>query len=100
MMHTLPFTPSFWGTILLYTLAGVLYGCATQVWMVILARSLMGTAALLGSAIIFTYIGENGTIMDEFREKKGRRPLKQAVYTFATFATIAMQVLLLGAFCI
>ena len=96
MLDTLPFTPSLLLMIVLFGVSGVVYASATDVWMVILARGIMGVASLLGSSIMQTYVGEMSTILDTSREEKGQRPLKPIVYLFHLFSINGVQVLLLG----
>ena len=96
VMDALPFTPLLLLTISLYTLGGVVYGFATEVWVVFAGRGVMGVAALMGSAIIHTYVGETGVYMDRIRERKGLRPRKGVLYIGVLFTTNTLQVLLLG----
>ena len=96
MLDTLPFTPTLLVMIVLFGVSGVFYASATDVWMVILARGIMGVASLLGSSIMQTYVGEMSTILDTSRGEKGQRPLKPIVYLFHLFSINGVQVLLLG----
>ena len=73
-----------------------MYATATDIWMVILARSGMGSASLFLSSIVYTYIGETGTIMDRGRQIKGKPPRKHMLYTVALFATASANALVLG----
>ena len=98
MVDTLPYTPLLLSSLLLSGVGGVVYACATDVWMVILARGVMGVSVLFGSSVLHTYVGETGTILDEIREKKGKRPVKHILYMVVMFATNGMQVVMLGMF--
>ena len=96
MMDILPYTASFLVMVAVYVIGGTLYACAGEVWMVIVARSFMGIGGLLSSALIYTYIGEMGTVMDKIRVNKGKRPLKQFMYTKAMFTSVGVNALLSG----
>ena len=96
LIGSLPFTPLLLLTCTLYTAGGVLYGFATNVWMVFAARAIMGMGVSFGMTILNTYIGENGTYMDTIREKKMKRPLKPVLYTTVLLISVVMQVVLLG----
>ena len=61
-----------------------------------MARGLMGVAAVFTSAIIFTYTGETATIMDQDRQKLGKKSIKNMFYLAVTFTTHGYHVLLLG----
>ncbi|CAI8055072.1 hypothetical protein GBAR_LOCUS30061 [Geodia barretti] len=87
MMDSLPFTLLMLLTFSLFTVAGVVYGCATHIWMVFVARGLMGAAALFASSIIYTYTGEIGSIMDMERLKMRKKPMKGTLYLAITFTT-------------
>ena len=96
LMDALPYTPVLLLTISLYTAGGLVYGFATQIWMVFAARGLMGAAALFGAAIIFSYTGETGTLMDRERLNMGKKLIKGHLYLAITFITHGYQVFLLG----
>ncbi|CAI8050266.1 hypothetical protein GBAR_LOCUS27623 [Geodia barretti] len=96
LMDTLPYTPLILFTTFLYTISGVVYGWATRVWMVFIARGLMGSAALFGSSVIYTYIGEIGTYMDRSRRKMGKKPMKDVLYIANTLASNGWYFGLLG----
>ena len=64
----------------MYVVAGVVYALAVDVWMVILARGLMGGAALFCVSAVATYMGEMGTVMDDIRKRKGKKPKKHVLY--------------------
>ena len=69
----------------LFAIGGALYALAVGIWMALLGQGLMGAAAGFCSAVVHIYIGEMGTIMDEVREKQGKRPMKFAVYIAYSF---------------
>ena len=96
MMERAPFTVSILVTMSLYALSGVVYATATDVWMVILARSGMGSASLFLSSMLYTYIGETGTIMDRGRQIKGKPPRKHLLYTVVLFGTGSANAILIG----
>ena len=99
MMETASFTVSILVTMSIYVLSGVVYATATDVWMVILARGFMGCASLLISSIVYTYIGEAGTIMDRGRQKKGKPQRKHFLYFLVLLATGSANAFLLGEIC-
>ena len=96
MMDMAPYTVSILVALFICAISGTVYATATDVWMVILARCLMGSASLIFSSIIYTYIGEVGTVMDGVREKKGKPPRKNLLYLLALLATTFANALLLG----
>ena len=71
--------------IFVFFVGGALYAVAENIWIVFLGRGLMGGAASFCAAVVHMYIGEMGTIMDEVREKQGKRPMKFAVYIAYSF---------------
>ena len=96
VLDMLPFTVPILLVMLTYATGGALYASATEVWMVILARGMMGGAALLVSALLYSYIGVMGTTMDEIRKKKGKRPMKNTLYLAVLFVMNAANVTVLG----
>ena len=91
-----PFTAPLVLLMLMYAIGGVLYASAIGVWMVILARGMMGGAGLFVSAVLHSYIGEMGAMMDEIRKKKGKKPLKNVLYMAVMFSINGANVLVLG----
>ena len=85
MAEKVPYTIMILFTCILYTVGGLFYGQANKVWMVIVGRSLMGSAAAFADVTTSSYIGEMGTRMDEIRERKGKRPLKYSLYIAYSF---------------
>jgi hypothetical protein len=53
-------------------------------------------AALFASSIIYTYIGEIGSIMDMERLKMRKKPMKGTLYLAITFTTHGSHIVLLG----
>jgi MFS family permease len=98
ILDILPFTAPLSLLMLMYAVGGALYASATEVWMAMLARGMMGGAGLFAASVLYSYIGEMGTIMDEIRKKKGKRPLKNVLYMAAMFALNGANVLVLGKF--
>ena len=96
ILDILPFTAPLSLLMLMYAVGGALYASATEVWMAMLARGMMGGAGLFAASVLYSYIGEMGTIMDEIRKKKGKRPLKNVLYMAAMFALNGANVLVLG----
>ena len=81
----LPYTVLILLFLSLYAIGGALYALAVSVWMALLGRGIMGGATAFCSTVVQIYIGEMGTIMDEVREKQGKRPMKYAVYIAFSF---------------
>jgi predicted MFS family arabinose efflux permease len=100
ILDILPFTAPLSLLMLMYAVGGALYASATEVWMAMLARGMMGGAGLFAASVLYSYIGEMGTIMDEIRKKKGKRPLKNVLYMAAMFALNGANVLVLGAYAV
>ena len=96
IMDLFPYTVLMLIMMLLNAAGGVVYATATDVWMVILARCLMGSGAMFFSSIVYTYIGEMGTIMDQVRQKKGKPSRKNLLYLLALIGTALANALLLG----
>ena len=71
--------------IVMHVLGGVVYALSTEVWMVIVARLVIGTAAGIGGLIVHTYTGEMSTRMDDIRRRQGKRPMKHVVYILFSF---------------
>ena len=98
ILDILPFTAPLLLLMLMYAVGGALYASATEVWMAMLARGMMGGAGLFVSAVLHSYIGEMGTMMDKIRKKKGKRPLKNVLYMAVIFSINGANVLVLGKF--
>ena len=96
IMDLFPYTVLMLIMMLLYAVSGIVYATATDVWMVILARCLMGSGAMFFSSIVYTYIGEMGTTMDQVRRKKGKPSRKNLLYLLALIGTTLANALLLG----
>ena len=82
--------------ICMFVVAGVMYALAVDVWMVILARGLMGGAALFISSLLHTYIGEMGILLDEIRKKRGKSSVKFVLYISVTVSVTAGVVVAFG----
>ena len=80
LLEKLAFTITILLVMCMYAVAGVVYALAVDVWMVILARGLTGGAALFCVAVVTTYIGEMGTVMDDIRKKRKKKPIKFVLY--------------------
>ena len=80
LLKQFAFTITMLLVVSIYAVGGAVYALAMDVWMVILARGLMGGAALFSLSVVHTYIGEMGTVMDEIRKKNGKSPMKSNLY--------------------
>jgi MFS family permease len=85
MAHRCPFTVTLLIGLLFLAVSGALYALAVNVWMVIVARGLMGASGGLSIPALHTYVGEMGSVMDDVREKQGVKPRKFSVYIAFSF---------------
>lgn len=84
MAENLPYSISQLVASLLYVVGGTLYALASEGWMVILGRVVIGCGGTF-TVLVHTYIGEMGTKMDRVRRKKGKRSVKFVLYIFLSF---------------
>ena len=82
--------------ICMFVVAGVVYALAVDVWMVVLARGLLGGAALFISSLMHTYIGEMGILLDEIRKKRGKSSMKSVLYISLTVSVTVGVVVAFG----
>ena len=62
-----------------------MYALSVDIWMVILSRSILGTAIGLMMPSAHTYIGEMGSVLDHQREDQGKKPRKFVLYIAYSF---------------
>jgi MFS family permease len=62
-----------------------MYALSKDVWFLIVGRGVMGMGGGLSIPALHTYMGEMGTVMDQVREKQGKKPRKFAVYIAFSF---------------
>ena len=84
MAGSLQYTISLLVALSLLTFGGTIYALASDGWMVILGRALIGCARA-SAVVVHAYIGEMGTRMDEMRSKERKRPMKFALYIAFSF---------------
>ena len=96
MAERVPYTITILFTCALYIAGGLLYGRATGVWMVIVGRGLIGSAAAFADVTVSSYIGEMGTRMDQIRERQGKKPWKYALYVAYSFTMNGTFILAFG----
>ena len=80
-----PFTIPLLLGLLFLAASGVIYALALDIWMVLIARGLLGVCGGLCLPALHTYMGEMGSVMDNIREKQGKRPRKFTVYIAFSF---------------
>ena len=85
-------------SIALLILGGVVYALATEIWMAIVARLVIGTAVGISSLVMHTYFGEMSTRMDEIRRKQGKRPMKHVLYIIFSFVLNGTYIITYGEF--
>ena len=84
MAHRFPFTILMLFPLFPFAIGGIMYALAVNVWMVFIAHSLIGVGAA-SAAVVHTYIGEMGTVMDDIRMKQGKKPRKYTLYIAFSF---------------
>ena len=85
LAHRLPFSCLLFAFVTLAVFGGGTYALAQHVWVAFLGRGLMGAGVQFGASTIHAYMGEMGTIMDEIRQKMGRKPRKFILYIAYSF---------------
>ena len=83
--YRLPFSFLLFAFVALAGVGGGMYALAQHVWVAFLGRGLMGAGIQFGASTIHTYIGEMGTMMDDLRQKLGRKPRKFMLYIVYSF---------------
>ena len=66
-----------------------MYALAQSVWVVFLARALMGAGIQFGAATLHTYLGEMGSVMDNIRQTQGKKPRKFILYIMLSFVLVS-----------
>ena len=85
-LYRFPFTFALLTFCFLVAVGGAMYALAQSVWIAFAGRALTGAGVSVGAAAIHTYLGEMGTVMDEIREKQGKRHKKYLLYIAFSFA--------------
>jgi MFS family permease len=75
-----PYVFSLLATLVFFSIGGIFYANSTQVWMVIVARFIIGLGAGYGAVVVHSYLGEMSTRFDEIRQKKKKKPIKHIFY--------------------
>ena len=99
MAEKLPYTLTLVLPSVLIAIGGALYGLAVEGWMVILARLFFGFGAAF-KVVGHAYIGEFGTLLDNYRRKRGKRPVKYVLYFALSFVITGGFVVAFGKFII
>jgi hypothetical protein len=84
VLHRFPYTISMLITPLMIGTGGAIYAVAVNKWMVFIAKGLIGIGAS-GAATVHAYLGEMGTVMDDIRQKQGKKPRKFILYIVLSF---------------
>ena len=85
LAYRLPFSCLLFAFVALAGVGGGVYALAQSVWVAFLGRGLMGAGVQFGASTIHTYIGEMGTVMDDIRQKQGKRQRKFILYIAYSF---------------
>ena len=80
-----PYVFSILAILILFVLGGVFYAHATQIWMVIIARFVIGLGKSYGGVMLHSYWGEMTTRLDNIRKGKNKKPLKNILYILYLF---------------
>ena len=72
-------------TLFLFVAGGLFYARATEVWMAIVARLIIGLGAGYGAVVVHSYLGEMSTRLDKIREKQEKKPIKHVFYILFLF---------------
>lgn len=85
LLHRLPFSVSIAAFTAVYITGGVVYSMAWSLWMAFAGFGLFGMGSSLCSIMVHTYLGEMGTLMDDIRKKRGKKPRKYVLYIAFSF---------------
>ena len=85
LTHRCPFRITLVIGPLISAAGGAVYALAVNVWMIFLGRGMCGLSAGLCVPILHTYIGEMGTVMDDIKKKRGKKPRKFTLYIAHSF---------------
>ena len=76
---------SLFSGLILFIGGGLFYARATEVWMVIVARFVLGVGIGFGAVVVHSYLGEMGSKLDEIRAKQSKKPIKHIFYIIFVF---------------
>ena len=82
-----PYTFPILGALIFQVMGNILYAFSTEVWMVILARFVIGIGIGLTSGVCHTYWGEMTVKLDYVRREKNKKPVKD--YLFIAYLFIS-----------
>ena len=68
-----------------FVVGGLIYGCSTELWMLILAQVVIGIGLGNACAVNSSYWGEMTIKGDEIRQEKKKKPLKDVLYVVYLF---------------
>ena len=84
MAENIPYGVSQLVAGVMFTAGGTVYALASEGWMVMLGKALLG-CAITSTVVVHTYIGEMGTRIDDMRSQEKKRPIKFALYIALSF---------------
>ena len=76
---------SLFAALILIISGGLFYARATEVWMVIVARLVLGLGTGYGAVVVHSYLGEMSSKLDEIRAKQSKKPIKHIFYIIFIF---------------
>ena len=85
ILHWFSFTIAIIAFHIILIIGGIVYGLAGNIWMVFVGFGLFGAGASFGAITVVTYIGEMGTVMDNIRQKQGKKSRKFVLYILYSF---------------
>ena len=88
LLHRLPFTITIISFSILLIAGGIVYALARSVWMAFVGYGLTGAGVPFCTITIHTYMGEMGDVMDEIRQKQGKKSRKFLLYNIYSITMI------------
>lgn len=76
---------SLFATLILFIGGGLFYARATEVWMVIVARLVLGLGTGYGAVVVHSYLGEMSSRLDDIRAKQSKKSIKHIFYIIFIF---------------
>ena len=76
---------SLFAALILFISGGLFYARATEVWMVIVARLVLGLGSGYGAVVVHSYLGEMSSKLDKIRAKQSKKSIKHIFYIIFVF---------------